>query len=110
MRRLLILLALVLAGCPEHGKSPDGGVRDNMTFDPPFADGGGACAPTGGCAEGPLCGAGCCGFGEQCIGGTCICGSSAACVAPDTCQTGGPTGGGICGTICCGSAQNPCPI
>jgi hypothetical protein len=109
MRRLLLLVLLV--GCPEHGKRPDGGVRDVATFDPPFADAGALCSPSGGCPSGPACGAACCNIGEQCVAGVCHCGMDFACtLAGDTCQTGGPGGGSVCGTVCCGSAQHPCPL
>jgi hypothetical protein len=108
MRRLLLLV--LLAGCPEHGKRPDGGVPDSATFDPPFADAPSLCAPSGGCANGPACGSACCNIGEQCIAGICHCGMDFACTGGDSCHTSGPSGGEVCGTLCCGSAQHPCPL
>jgi len=66
-----------------------------------------ACAPSGGCTEGPACGAGCCGVGERCVDNVCKCGDGPACPAGDTCQPFGPIGTDNCGSICCGSG--PCP-
>ena len=72
-------------------------------------DGGTGCHPSGGCSNGPRCGAACCGTGERCdpATSTCKCGTSAACTGGDTCQ--GPvisTDG--CGMVCCG-VSGPCP-
>jgi len=75
---------------------------------PPDADPTIACHPSGTCANGPACGASCCASGERCEGGTCLCGTSPACGAGDTCEAPGPLGGDACGSICCG-ASGPCP-
>lgn len=100
-----LLFALVVA-CNEHGKSPcpggcsEAGVPDSQL---------GMCAATGGCPSGPVCGTTCCGSGERCVAGMCMCGMNKACTNGDSCQSGGPAGGDICGSICCGG-MSPCPI
>ena len=66
------------------------------------------CQPTGTCTTGPGCGAICCAAGEQCVSGTCMCGTAAACGDGDTCEAAGPLGGDLCGSLCCG-ASGPCP-
>ncbi len=68
-----------------------------------------ACEPSGGCVVGPLCGQICCGQGEKCVGGVCMCGTNAACDPNDTCEAAGPIGGDSCGSICCG-VSGPCPL
>lgn len=68
-----------------------------------------SCAPSNGCPEGPSCNAICCGVGEKCVGGTCMCGGSPACGAGDACSAAGPIGGDSCGSICCGTS-GPCPL
>jgi hypothetical protein len=89
-----------------------------------------SCLPSGGCPEGPACGAHCCSFGEKCVGGTCMCNGQASCSEGETCGTGGIVedggsggGGGMgsgpgvpgvpndqngCGPACC-SFGAPCP-
>lgn len=67
-----------------------------------------SCAPSGGCPEGPVCGALCCKGGERCVNGTCRCGGAPGCGALDTCEGVGPVGTDRCGAICCG-ANGPCP-
>src|SRR5689334_20092993 len=46
-----------------------------------------SCAPSQ-CPNGPACGTACCGTGERCVDGTCMCGDHAACSGGDHC--GGP--------------------
>lgn len=75
---------------------------------PPDADPATACLPSGTCTTGVGCGPICCGAGEQCVLGTCLCGDGPACGAGDTCASAGPVGEGGCGSICCG-ASGPCP-
>src|SRR5262245_17456415 len=75
---------------------------------PPDANPMTACLPSGTCTTGVGCGPICCGAGEQCVLGTCLCGDSAACGDGDTCESAGPVGEGGCGSICCG-ASGPCP-
>jgi hypothetical protein len=67
-----------------------------------------SCAPSGGCPEGPACGAMCCGLGERCANGVCMCSGRPACGPGDRCEHAGPIGGDVCGTICC-DATTPCP-
>lgn len=99
--RALIAIVLLCVGCNEHGKRPPGAVDAPMQ---------GVCSPSGGCPQGPACGVTCCGSGEQCVKGVCMCGTNPACMNGDTCQTGGPAGpAAICGVLCCGGAS-PCPI
>jgi hypothetical protein len=75
---------------------------------PPDANPATACLPSGTCTTGVGCGPICCGAGEQCVLGTCLCGDSPACGDGDTCESAGPVGEGGCGSICCG-ASGPCP-
>src|SRR5262249_53175610 len=71
-----------------------------------------SCAVSGGCANAPACGAGCCAQGGGCDGvtvpPTCRCGNGAACGPGDICARPGPTGIGVCGNVCCGVSQG-CP-
>lgn len=67
-----------------------------------------SCASSGGCLNGPACGAICCKTGERCDNGVCKCGTNAACPTGDMCAAAGPLGGNACGSICCG-ATGPCP-
>jgi hypothetical protein len=92
-----------------------------------------SCLPSGGCPEGPACGAHCCNFGEKCVGGTCTCNGQARCGNDESCGnggivedgsgsgmggggggTGGPGVPGVpndqngCGAACC-SFGEPCP-
>jgi len=83
----------------------DGGAPDAG----PLPDALPACAPSGGCQDGPACGNGCCGAGEQCVNDTCMCGGNAACTGGDTCSPVGPGGGDLCGAVCCG-VSGPCPL
>jgi hypothetical protein len=73
---------------------------------------GGMCAPANGCPTGPLCGNVCCGTGERCDNGQCLCGTTGkACLPGEICSSGGPTMGlGECGIVCCGLPGNPCPL
>ena len=66
-----------------------------------------ACQPSGSCASGAACNGMCCGPGEQCVNGTCKCGTAAACSGGNTCQSmvAEPD---QCGTVCCG--VTPCPV
>jgi len=113
--RLVAICLLVLAGCPEHGQTPPGFLRDATKGDAT----GGVCNPSGGCLDGPECGmtfpedggmtTTCCGVGEQCVQGICVCGSSPACEPGDQCQSGGPIADSFCGNFCCGQIHG-CPI
>jgi len=67
-----------------------------------------SCAPSGGCTFGVRCGTTCCGAGERCVGGTCMCADRPACGPGDSCERGGPIGDDACGTLCCGTT-GPCP-
>lgn len=67
-----------------------------------------SCVASGGCMAGPRCGTVCCGTGERCDNGVCMCSGRPACGGGDTCERGGPIGSDECGTICCG-ASTPCP-
>lgn len=75
---------------------------------PPDANPSTLCQPTGTCTSGPGCGEICCGVGEQCVAGTCMCGTGPTCGDGDACEAAGPIGGDACGAICCG-ASGPCP-
>jgi hypothetical protein len=95
-------LALLFAfACHSSKSAPrDGGV-----------DAAAACEASGGCAAGPRCGITCCGAGEQCVAGACMCGTSAPCNTAstgDTCQSAGPILSS-CGRICCGGSHI-CPV
>jgi len=92
MIRALALAVALLAGC---SKSSPGAGSDA----PP------ACRPSGACTTGPQCGAACCAAGEQCINGTCMCGTHASCTDGNTCQVGLPMPEQTCGNICCGATQ-----
>ena len=103
----LLAAALFLSAACEHGKSPcptsgcgEAGVPDAQAN---------ACAPSGGCMTGPMCGGTCCGQGERCVAGSCVCGTNMKCTDGNVCQSGGPVGGDFCGSICCGNTS-PCPI
>ena len=67
-----------------------------------------SCGASGGCPEGPVCGALCCKSGERCVNGTCQCSTRAACTGGDRCEGVGPVGNDACGSVCCG-ASSPCP-
>ena len=99
----IALLALVLAACGSSS-TPDAkvGPFDARPIDAPL------CAPSGGCPSGPACGTSCCNAGEQCVSGTCMCGTIAACGVGDTCASGGAQRPDMCGTLCCG-VSGPCP-
>ena len=87
------------ATCTLIGCGVDGGVDANPA----------SCAPDNVCPSGPACGAYCCGAGEHCVNGACMCGDRAGCGTGDTCSSFGPSGGTACGSICCG-ASGPCPL
>lgn len=105
--RALFAIAVLLAAC-EHGKSPcpTSGCMDSGTIADAASS---ACGPSGGCMTGPMCGGQCCGQGERCVAGACVCGTNMMCTNGNTCQAGGPAGGDVCGSICCGNTT-PCPI
>jgi hypothetical protein len=139
MRIALVVIAVALMACTEHGKG--GGAACVFMGDPhqigehfPAGDGcndctcdidgvhctvldcfdggtGDICGPSGGCQNGPLCGEVCCEAGESCTNGSCSCGGQAACTMGDVCASGGPAGSNAsaCGAICCG-VTGPCPI
>jgi hypothetical protein len=63
-----------------------------------------ACAPVHGtaCTLGPSCGDGCCGQGERCVAGTCMCGDSPACESGNICGSADPlVDVEGCGSVCC---------
>jgi hypothetical protein len=98
-----LIIVTALFACEEHGsRIPDATI-------PPDAPG--ACAPSGGCADGPMCNGVCCGPGEACEAGICRCGSTPACTGGDMCFVGGPIAPVElpCGRVCCGG-PSPCPI
>jgi hypothetical protein len=66
------------------------------------------CPPTESCDDGPACGDVCCGTGEQCVDGVCLCGDGPACGAGDSCEAAGPLIADRCGSVCCGTSS-PCP-
>ena len=68
-----------------------------------------SCAATGACTEGPTCGGVCCGQGEHCAAGVCMCGNVAACTGGDLCFPGGGFAATACGVVCCGTTMS-CPI
>ena len=137
MRGLLVIVVIV-AGCSDDGKGggichyqdhdytigetwPAGDNCNDCTCTasgftctarpcqaPPDADPATLCQARGTCMKGPPCGAVCCGAGERCAGGVCMCGTQAACTGGNTCEAAGPIGGDACGSICCG-ATGPCP-
>lgn len=98
------LAVLLLLGCG----GADGPPVD-AAMDAPLDAAPASCGPTGSCAMGPTCGAGCCAAGERCDRGTCRCGDNPACGVGDECAAAGPMGGDACGIVCCG-ASGPCPL
>lgn len=112
---LLMIAAAVIAcgdsseredtdAAPEQGAAdarPDGDDAAPGDAAPPDGATGAGCEPSGGCTDGPMCGAVCCGVGEACVEGECRCGGGAACENPDACMTAGPEGETACGFICC---------
>jgi hypothetical protein len=102
MRALAILF--VLAACGSKA-APDARPIDAMLVSGPDAPM--SCLPSGGCPNGPACGASCCGAGEACVAGTCMCGTKAACGVGDSCASN-VVRQDRCGFICCG-ASGPCP-
>lgn len=82
--------ACTLVGCPDRSMAQ-------------------ACEPVEGtgCALGPACGGGCCGQGERCVDGVCMCGTGPACPSTDICGASAPLGGDGCGMACC-PPEGPC--
>ncbi len=113
MIRLLASIVVVLSACGDDD-SGDGTVY----FDAAVDTGDGAdvdlrsCAASGFCSEGPMCGAGCCLYGQHCDNGECRCGNDPACQSGDYCTSGGPIlPANGCGLFCCGPASGVgCPI
>ena len=95
-------------GCNECSCTPEG-VGCTARACAPNDAGVAICGASGGCTEGPACGAYCCGIGERCENGTCQCGSGAACEVNDVCASAGPGSADQCGTVCCGQS-GPCPL
>jgi hypothetical protein len=112
LRAALVSLALLaLSACGGGDDCCTSSFHDAAVDAPP--DAGGACFPSGTCANGPACGSGCCGYGERCESGTCTCGTGPACLPGDSCVTGGPAAphAGGCGLFCCGPASGVgCPL
>src|SRR5437867_3989465 len=100
----IVLGLLLVVGC--HGDAVT-----KADAHRPLIDGGTSltCEPSGGCAAGPTCSNECCGPGEKCVSGVCMCGSRPACGSGDTCEAAGPQGSDACGFTCCG-ASGPCPL
>jgi hypothetical protein len=96
LRTVVVLVALGCA-CSNHTRGHDAGVPvDGLS-----------CVPSGGCANGPACGNTCCGAGEACISGTCMCSMQPACTNGNMCAS--PVVMiDRCGAICCG-ATTACP-
>jgi hypothetical protein len=102
------LLAFALAAC---GDDDDGGA--DAAVDAPLDSVVNACGPSALCESGPMCGAMCCDFGEQCVDNECRCGSEPACAEGDYCTDGGPVAKPVdyCGLFCCGPVSGVgCPI
>jgi hypothetical protein len=105
-------------GCPgcTDGSTQDligADLRKDHDLSPPHdLAGGGMCGPANGCPTGPLCGTACCGTGERCDNGQCVCGTTGkSCLPGEICASGGPAMGiGQCGILCCGGVGNPCPL
>src|SRR5262245_32315573 len=72
----------------------------------PDANPAATCGPSGGCPVGPPCGGGCCGIGEQCVAGQCLCGDGPPCTGDDHCESFGPLPESFCGSVCC---STDCP-
>ncbi len=96
MMRALLLLSLALVACSKSHGGTDA---------PPSS----ACRASGSCTTGPACGNTCCSAREQCVNGTCMCGTHPACGAGDMCAVAIPMPDQTCGTICCGASQI-CPL
>lgn len=111
--RLLGSLVFVLAACGDDD-SGGGGIFDAAVDTNGSADADlPSCAANGFCSDGPMCGVGCCAFGEHCVNDECRCGNDPACMSGDFCTSGGPVApaAGGCGLFCCGPASGVgCPI
>ena len=59
----------------------------------------GSCVPSGSCVAGPPCNGICCGVGERCANGICVCGDGPECTDGDRCTTTAPTPD-QCGMLC----------
>ena len=93
MIRVLAIAVSLLAGCSKtHSISDSDG--------PPAS-----CRASGSCTTGPACGTKCCAANEQCVSGTCMCGTHPSCTDGNTCQIALPMPEQTCGTICCGATQ-----
>ena len=103
--RWLLVLALAATACPASKQGPMADAHRDAPAMP-------SCAATGHCSDGPACGGTCCGAGEACVNGACVCGTNPPCNTAqtgDTCQAAGPAMPGECGSICCGMTR-PCPV
>jgi hypothetical protein len=106
MRALAILVMLAACG---NKPAPDArpGSIDASVDAQVGIDAAMSCLPSGGCPNGQACGTSCCGAGEACVAGTCMCGTKPACGVGDMCVSNVARQDG-CGFICCG-ASGPCP-
>lgn len=75
-----------------------------LCADPPAAS---TCGGDAICGFGPSCGDRCCGPGERCQNGVCLCGTNSACAGGEVCGASGPPPDD-CGTMCCDAATG-CP-
>jgi len=103
MRSGLVAIAVVAACGDNIPVRQDAAAVHDAVPDAPFT-----CAVSGTCTTGPMCGATCCGEGEHCVAGACLCGNQPACTNGDTCQGAG-FAVGFCGSVCCGGTVG-CPI
>jgi hypothetical protein len=105
MKALVILAMLAACGSsstPDARPTTDAKLDAHVGPDAPMS-----CLPSGGCPNGQACGATCCGSGEECVAGTCVCGTGPACGVGDTCASNVARQDG-CGSICCGATM-ACP-
>ena len=108
----MVLLLGALGACGDDDSGGGGGHAD-AAIDSGADAFVNACEPSGLCQNGPMCGAGCCDFGEKCVDDECRCGSDPACADGDYCTSGGPVTmpAGYCGLFCCGPVSGVgCPI
>lgn len=106
-------MVVVLAACGDDDSGGGGGGTFDAAVDTGNRDAElPSCAASGFCSEGPMCGPGCCSYGQHCVNGECRCGNDPACGTGDYCTSGGPIlPSHGCGLFCCGPASGVgCPI